>query len=96
MTDNINVKPSTDQSSVSIATDVIDSVHYPVYKLAIGKDGVANLITDDGIPIYFTEVMKAHNNEVVQAINKLEKQLKIMNMHLSMITDNEVTKAELE
>ena len=39
MTDNVNVLPSDDISSVSVATDDIGGVHYPVYKLAYGADG---------------------------------------------------------
>jgi|TARA_Y100000296_G_C5009404_1_gene174313 hypothetical protein len=40
MSDNIRVKPSTETGlSVPVATDVIDGIHYPVYKMTVSIDG---------------------------------------------------------
>ena len=47
MSDNVNVKPSTDATAISVATDDVDNVHYPIYKMATGDDGEATLISYD-------------------------------------------------
>lgn len=39
MADNIGVRPSTTTGSVTVATDDIDGVHYPIYKQSYGADG---------------------------------------------------------
>jgi hypothetical protein len=39
MVDNIYVKPSADVKRVSVATDLVNGVHYPVYKQAFGLSG---------------------------------------------------------
>ncbi len=39
MSDNIDVRPSTDTGRVTVATDDIGDVHYPIYKIAYGADG---------------------------------------------------------
>jgi len=40
MADNINVNPSDEVASVPVATDEIGSIHYPIYKISYGDDGV--------------------------------------------------------
>ena len=54
--DNIDVKPSTNRNAVSVATDVVDGVHIPIYKQAIGGDGEANPVGyDNPIPVQDTQ-----------------------------------------
>jgi len=96
MADNIKVFPQDQAGSVDVATDVVGTTHYPVYKLALGKDGAATLVTTDGLPIQFSDIGKAQHDEQMQVLEKLVKEMKIMNLHLSMMTDNEITKAELD
>jgi len=53
MTDNTTVLPSSEAGSITVATDDVSGVHYPIYKLATGGDGVANEISSDNpIPIH--------------------------------------------
>jgi len=95
MTDNVKILASTDLNAVNVATDDVDSVHYPVYKLAIGEDGKAALVGDGtahGGPVY----IPAHDEITATLLNGILKEMKIMNIHLSMMTDNEITKAELD
>ena len=40
MPDNIKVLGSTDVSAVNVATDEVGGVHYPIYKMSYGADGV--------------------------------------------------------
>ena len=40
MSDNVAVKPSDASNAISVATDEVDGVHYPIYKLATGGDGL--------------------------------------------------------
>jgi len=47
MADNVGVRPSTTTGSVSVATDEINDVHYPIYKVAWGADGIANPASHD-------------------------------------------------
>jgi len=96
MSDNIKVKGSELVNAVHVATDEISNVHYPIYKLAYGEDGTATLMTSDGLPIQFATETVEIQREILQALKTLEKELKIMNIHLSMMTDNEITKAELD
>jgi len=97
LTDSIGVRPSSGLSSVPVATDKVDGFHYPVYKLAVGADGAAVLVdADNALPVILSTKGEAVQNEILQGIKSLEKQLKIMNIHLSMMTDNEITKAEIE
>jgi len=100
---SINVIPGTGNDVLPVATSEIGGVHYPIYKMAYGSDGEVVLIdTDTAMPvtgdivISQSEVAAAQQNEIVQAIKALEKQMKIMNIHLSMMTDNEISKAEID
>jgi hypothetical protein len=47
MADNIDVKPSTEPGRVTVATDEVAGVHYPVYKMAYGPDGTATMVEID-------------------------------------------------
>ena len=78
MVDNIKVRPS--EGGVNVATDVVDGVHYPVYKTAIGDDGAAVLVSpSDPLP-----VSGSVSEELLKSI--LEN-LKMINVQLSLLTD---------
>jgi len=55
-----------------------------------GKRDKASLLEDGAVR------RLVYDEDSATAIKKLEKQMKIMNIHLSMMTDNEITKAELD
>lgn len=97
MSDNIPVNPALEPGAVDVATDEItDSggniTHYPVYKMALGADGEAVLIsTDNKLPVEFAE-----ETYLINAIHQMVEQLKIMNLHLSLMTDAEIKGRDIE
>jgi len=97
MADNVTVEPA--ETGIEVATDEIGGVHYPIYKSAIGADGAITLVdSDNGMPISSPESGPAYtrDEQLLSVLQGITKELRIMNIHLSMITDNEVTKAELD
>jgi hypothetical protein len=58
MPDNIGVKPNTTTCSVQVATDEINEIHYPIYKIAYGEDGEAELVNADApLPIESAQLL---------------------------------------
>ncbi len=52
MSDNVKVNPSLNNNAISVATDDIDNVHYPIYKAAFGADGTATQVdADNRLPV---------------------------------------------
>jgi len=39
---------------------------------------------------------RVNDDDAIGLLNSILKELKIMNIHLSMMTDNEITKAEID
>lgn len=87
MADNIKVRPS--EGGVNVATDVVDGVHYPVYKMVIGADGKAALISSE-VPF---PVISSNTAELLQQILM---QLKKINSQLGMLTDVDIANNEVE
>lgn len=55
MGDNIRVKPSADESeAVSVATDLVASVHYPIYKIGVSIEGAppVHVSATNPLPMY--------------------------------------------
>lgn len=79
MADNIGVKPNTSSAAVSVATDNVNGIHYPVYKFAIGPDGSATLIdSDNPIPVESTDLIDLLRE--IRDVNKeILKQMKTIN-----------------
>jgi len=99
MADNIAVKGSSVTGAVQVATDDISGVHYPVYKLAFGADGTVTIVdADNGLPVSLPETANSYvrDEQVLSALQGVIKELRIMNIHLSMMTDNEITRSELD
>lgn len=99
MTDNIDVKPGEGATAVSVATDDVSGVHYPIYKLAVGADGAAVLVSADN-PIPFGSVNINDANHTRSAhievlLDSVVKQMKITNLHLSVISGVDITKADI-
>ncbi len=94
MTDNVNVKPGEGATVISVATDDVSGVHYPIYKLAVGADGEATLVDEDNvIPIALNN---ANLIELTDLNNRILKQLMIMNIHLSKLTDEVIESKEVQ
>lgn len=54
LTDNIQIV-SSDPSGATVATDVVNTVHYQEIKINVGSDGIDALLGDDNpIPVIFT------------------------------------------
>ena len=65
MVDNVKVLPTVDPSGVSMRTDDVGGIHYPVQKLAVGGDGVADMISaDNAVPTIDNMVQSAVNGAV--------------------------------
>lgn len=78
MDDNIKVRPS--EGGVHVATDVVDGVHYPIYKTAVGDGGDAVLVSQE-TPV---PVSSAYSDEI---LNNILAELKKLNFHMSLLTD---------
>lgn len=94
--DNIGIRPSTTTGSVKVATDVViednENIHYPVYKLATGGDGEATLLGDNNkIPVTFVE-----ETYLTNLLTTISKELKVMNLHLSLMTNTNITNEDIE
>jgi len=111
LSDNIDVQPGERPGKVAVATDEVGGVHYPIYKLAVGSDGAVTLIdADNGVPVTVggtvsldvnqsegqTKEARVMDETVTGLLTNVLKELRIMNIHLSMMTDNEITRAELD
>lgn len=99
MTDNVKVKPSTDTSAVRVATDEVDNVHYPIYKLAKGADGEAALITEDNrFPVDIKSAPGETNylEEIVHGQNELILQMKKLNYYLGEALGEHIKREDIE
>lgn len=95
--DSIKVKPSTERVAVQVATDEVDSVHYPIYKMAIGGDGEAILVdTDNPLPINDNITKLLIENEVVDLLGKVLKELKKVNAYNAMAHGEELENGDIE
>jgi hypothetical protein len=94
LTDNVKVSPSTRATSVDIATDEIDNVHYPIYKVAVGPDGEATLIDEDNpLPIANEPAV---NSTVITLLGELIIEMKIMNAYNALGHDAELTSEDIK
>lgn len=84
MTDNINVKPGKGGTAVPVATDNVDGIHFPVYKLAIGGDGEAVLIDTDN-PLYVQLPSLTYETDTVTMLNEISKKLSILIKYEAML-----------
>lgn len=87
MADNIKVRPS--QGGVNVATDVVDDVHYPIYKTAIGDQGEAVFVSaTDPLPI-----SDVNADEILLLIlGQLEK----INFQLALLTEVDIDNQEVK
>ena len=93
MADNIDVNPGNESDKVSVATDDIDGVHYPIYKFAIGADGEATLVdSDNRIPVKLEYEPLA---DVLSCLQRIEKELLKMNLYNALAHDEEITNEDI-
>ena len=97
MTDSINVKPGKGGTAVPVATDVIDAVHYPVYKVSFGEDGAATLVdSDNGLPIALPARQTHNFARQEELLEDIVLQLRLLNKYMSIGHDEEFTASDLE
>ena len=78
MADNVTVRPS--EGGIQVATDEVDGVHVPIYKLATGVDGVANVLSSS-TPLTIRDYTQ-HD-----LLRQILVQQKITNAHLALMTE---------
>lgn len=84
MTDNITVNPGKEDNRVSVATDEVDQIHYPVYKMAIGADGEAVLINaNNPIPVQITA--QTYETDIVRELQNISRKLSILIEYESLL-----------
>jgi len=69
----------------SFASDEVEGEVYPRLKMSVGLDGESQTVTQ-------TERFPAEDNQLGEII----KQLKMMNMHLSLMTDCSIERGDIE
>lgn len=87
MGDNIKVRPS--EGGVDVATDIVDDVHYPIYKAALGDEGDAELVSSAN-PIPTCDLQSE------ELLKNIFIQLKKLNMYMAMLTEFEISDNEIE
>ena len=91
MADNIGVRPSTTTGSVNVATDEVDGVHYPVYKIAVGEDGAATPVGEND-PLH---VSTTDETGILACLTRIEKELKKLNLYNALAHDVELTNEDI-
>lgn len=86
LADNVKINPSTRSSGIDVATDEIDNVHYPIYKVAIGANGEAIFIDGDNpLPVDVIESGTKHTTDTVTILNEISKKLSILIKYEAML-----------
>ena len=101
MADNIDVQPGIKNGRKAVATDEIDNVHYPIYKLSVGSLGVQIPVdSDNPLPVSdnsaaLLAAQLETDNELLSLMNDVLSELKIMNLYNAMTHNQELTKEDL-
>ena len=102
MADNIEVQPGTKNGRKAVATDEIDNVHYPIYKLSVGPLGIQIPVDEDNpLPVLdnsaaLLAAQLETDNDTLNLLNDILSELKIMNTYNAMAHNQELTKEDLE
>jgi hypothetical protein len=81
--DNIDVNPGTAAGKVSVATDVVDDVHYPIYKQAVGEDGEVELVSKEN-PMPFDV---GATSRIAGELQEISRKLSILIKYEAMLHD---------
>lgn len=87
MNDTIKIRPA--EGGVDVATDVVDEVHFPIYKAAVGDDGEAKLVSSvNPLPVssFRTEIL----------LKNILIQMEKLNFQLSLLTEIEIGNSEVK
>lgn len=93
MVDNVGVRPSTTSGSISVATDDIDDVHHPKYKIEFGADGTATQVdADNRLPVQTEREPLA---DILSCLSRIEKELKKVNLYNALAQDEEISNEDI-
>lgn len=97
MSDGIEVNPGDAAGRVTVATDVVDNVHIPVYKPSFGKDGEATLVSEvNPLPTANTESQLHSFARQEELLEEAVLQLRLLNKYMSAGQDEEFDETDLE
>lgn len=81
---NIPVNPATKTGRQKVKTDLVGDEHVPVYKLAVGENGEAILVSlDDPIPITAGNADLSRSSNDTEIFVEILNQLKILNLYMA-------------
>lgn len=93
----IGVRPSTTTGSEGVAIDKIEGINYPIYKEAFGAaDSITLVSPTNGLPVDMATEAKIQQDDILTCLGRIEKQMEITNLHLAVMTNLHITKAELK
>jgi len=89
MPDNIDVTPSQESTRVTVSTDLVNGVHYPVYKQAFSLEGEVpvHVSTTDPMPVSI-KATGGEMSELVDLNRGLLIELKLMNMRIEAMVNS--------
>lgn len=96
--DSVKVQPATHPGAIEVALDTISGISYPVYKISWGSLGTETPVTTDApLPVEMPSTSHAsiQQETILEAIENLNVQLQIMNIHLQRMTGEKITKEDL-
>ena len=112
MAENIKVNPSGQPNAVTVATDVVGNVHYPIYKLAFSTGGELPVDVTDTTPLPVglrnsdgSLLGDLANPVFVDPVTRLDDQsvmvsvlaeLKLTRLHLEEITEEDFHDQKIE
>lgn len=100
MADNINVNPGQAAGNVTVKTDEIDSIHWPVYKTAYGADGSATEVdADSPLPVALYPINSSGTDPQLVMIELQEGillELKRLNLYMAEFLESEITIEDVE
>ena len=101
MADNIDVQPGTKNGRKAVATDEIDNVHHPEYKIEFGAKGTATPVdADNPLPTSFSESLLDNqllaSYRIRDELIELNLQMKILNKYMSKWHGEEITHEDID
>ena len=95
MADNILVEPGK-KNAVNVATDEVDSVHYPIYKMATGADGEAELVDSDN-PLHMeSDSLLLESRQVQNLLTDILNQTKLQTAIMQEAYNSTLTVRDIE
>ena len=96
MSDNVRVNPGEKATAITVATDEVDDVHFPIYKQGFGLEGVepTQVSADNPIPVSLykggesvTTDLFAYQVATIELLEEIAEKLQILILHQEDATD---------